>query len=145
MADASLEKPTNDARTEDARPERGEALMRDLCSLRRLASQLRRRAPTADDHMLRAIMGKREALLDSIRASLGPASDDVETPRPASFSEELALTDRQEEVIVETVHEIAALDGEAERILKDRAGELAAEIRKLKAGRKSRESYAKWT
>jgi len=145
VADTDVKPEARHDASDASKPAPGDALVQDLRSLRRLASQLHRRAATIDSHMLRAIMGKREALLDSIRSCLAPGADPSRPPDPSSFAEELALSAQEKEVIAETVHEIAVLDREAERLLRGRAEALAAEIQKLKAGRKSRESYRKWT
>lgn len=123
-------------------PARARSLVRDLRSLRRLAGQLHRRAATADGDRLRVIMGKREALLNAIRDRVEAADEDRDAE---SFAAELEVNAAEEEAIAETVREIAALDSAAEKILRDRTEELGADIRKLKAGRKSRESYRQWT
>jgi len=128
--------------TGEANDVRARSLVRDLRSLRRLAGQLHRRAATADGHRLRAIMGKREALLDAIRDRIESAD---QTPDAESFAAQLDASAAEKEAIAETVREIAVLDSAAEKILRDRAEELGAGIRKLKAGKKSRESYRQWT
>lgn len=145
MAEAtSKSAPTKTASETNPAPA-AEALVQDLRSLRRLASQLHRRASTADSHMVRVIMGKRELLLDSIRARVSRKPDDSETVEDGSFADALELSAQEKEVIAETVHEIRKLDTEAQRILKGRSDKLGAEIRRLKAGKKSRECYRKWT
>jgi len=126
----------------EANDARARSLVRDLRSLRRLAGQLHRRAATADEHRLRAIMGKREALLEAIRDRVESAD---ETADRESFAAQLDASAAEKEAIAETVREIAVLDSAAEKILRDRAEELGAGIRKLKAGKKSRESYRQWT
>jgi len=118
------------------------ALVRDLRALRRLAGQMRRKATSADDAMLRKMLHKREALLNSVRAGLS-ASDGERASN--SSDREIHLGPEDKAAIAETVQAIAVLDMEAEHILKGRAKNLAGEIQKLKAAKKSRESYRKWT
>lgn len=130
------------SRKGEANDVRARSLVRDLRSLRRLAGQLHRRAATADEHRIRAIMGKREALLDAIRDRIESADNASDAE---SFAMQLEVNAAEKETLAETVREIAVLDSAAEKILRDRAEELGADIRKLKAGKKSRESYRQWT
>ena len=88
-------------------------------------------------------MGKREALLDAIRGRLDASAGDGASPD--DFAAQLEVGAMEKEMIAETVKEIAVLDGAAEKILRNRAEELGADIRKLKAGKKSRECYRQWT
>ena len=129
----------------DAESAEDHALVQDLRALRKLAEQSHRRAATADGSMLRAIMGKREALLDAIRGRVATKDEPPDPPETTGFARELELTARDKEEIAQTVKEIAVLDSEVERILRTRADELGAEIQKLKAGKKSRECYKQWT
>jgi len=122
-----------------------EALVRDLRALRRLAGQMHRRAASADGHMLRAIIGKREALLTSIRGHVSAAPAALPAMPADAFGRALGLSAQEKEAISETLKEIMVLDAESDRILRSRAEELGAEIRHVKAGRKSRESYRTWT
>jgi len=87
-------------------------------------------------------MGKREALLDAIRDRIESADNASDAE---SFAMQLEVNAAEKETLAETVREIAVLDSAAEKILRDRAEELGADIRKLKAGKKSRESYRQWT
>jgi len=130
-------KQSAENRSARARSPKGEAddararsLVRDLRSLRRLADQLHRRAATADGHRLRAIVGKREALLDAIRDRIGSADN-------ARDAESLAA---EKDAIAEAIREIALLDSATEKILRDRVEEFGADIRKRKAGKESRKS-----
>ncbi len=94
--------------------------------------------------MLRAILSKRESLLNSIKSLLSPAPDSEHlseaTPAPPTpeTSSQFGRT------IASTVAEIAAMDEESQRILRERAEKVAAEIQKLKAGKTWRESCPKW-
>ncbi len=111
----------------------------DVAALRNLAHQLKRMAPSADEHALRAILGKREALMDSIRRRLADKN---------AF-EELQGVDNKVPVethrlLYDVVSEILVLDRESARVLKQRAESVAAEIQKVRAGRKWRESAGLW-
>lgn len=120
-----------------------QAIAQDLETLRRLAARLHRLAPMADEHVLRVILGKREALLDSIRTRLAqapaPAEPDVSKPAASEIGEP------EQRQFARTLAEITALDRESEGLLKKRSGDTAAEIQKLRAGRHWRESSQRWT
>ena len=102
-------------RTKETVPQRQDAsnaVMDDLRSLRRLALRLQRRAASADEPMLRALLGKREALLNSLSARLGePHSDGA----PLS-----GLPESHREAIARTIEEIAAMDHKTRRALQAR-------------------------
>lgn len=117
------------AETGDAAPEmpHAQAIAQDLEALRKLAMQLQRMAASADDTVLRAILGKREALLDAIRSRLAE-------------SNAAAADSGARRRLSQTVAEIAEMDQQSARLLKERAVAVAAEIEKLRAGRKWRES-----
>ena len=121
-----------------------ETMLRHLSSLRELSAQLHKRAATADEHVLRAILGKRESILNGIRTLLSPPADakrhSEATPQPVPVNAAGAA----EESFAENVKEIASMDEESQRILKERAEKVADEIQKIKAGRKWRESCPKW-
>lgn len=106
-----------------------QAMAQDFESLRKLALQLQRIAPTADESVLRAILGKREALLGAIRSRLAEAES---AARPADVGARRRFA--------RAVDEISAMDRESARLLQERATAVAAEINKLRAGRKWRES-----
>ena len=130
---------------EQTQAEAADPVVADLCALRRLAAQLHKRAATADDPMLRAILGKREALLNSIRAHLSPATGNAEDAPGECLADGADVSPERRRMIAKTVEEIAAMDRESERILGKRLAETTAEMRKLKAGRQWRESSQKWT
>jgi len=88
------------------------------------------------------MMGKREALLDAIRSRL--ATDDVDIADVALADCLPEMSAAQQQLIVETVAEIAAIDRDTEHMLSGRMNETAAEIQKLRAGRKWRESNLTW-
>ena len=136
-----LEPESNDDTDKTAQATRTEALVQNLGALRKLAAQLNSHATTADEQMLRAIINKREVLLNNIKSLLAVEPVDGEPAEPVSFSEQLETAGPEErDAITKTVAEIAAMDREAERFLKDRAEKVANEIQKIRAGRKWRES-----
>jgi hypothetical protein len=110
----------------------------DLAELRDLAHRLKSVASTADDPMLRAILGKREALMDSIRARLAEAG----AFEPPEVATDAGSDERR--YLYDAVSEIVAMDRESARVLKDRADKVAAEIQKLRVGRQLRESARLW-
>ena len=130
---------------ERTQQEGADPIVADLCALRRLAAQLHKRASTAGDSMLRAILGKREALLNSIRARLSPAAGNAEEAPAERSADGADASPERRGMIAKAVEEIAAMDRESERILGKRLAETTAEMRKLKAGRQWRESSQKWT
>ena len=117
-------------------------VLADVFALRRLATQMHKRAPGGDGHVLRAIMGKREALLGSIRSQLATEDADIADVALADCLPEMSAV--QQQLIVETVAEIAAIDRDTERVLSGRMSETVAEMQKLRAGRKWRESSQTW-
>jgi len=107
--------------------------------MRKLARQLNQMAPTADEHVLRAILGKREALMVSIRSLLAQS----DTGREAIEPDGGAYAERKRS-LREMVSEIARIDSESSRILAARSDEVAAEIRKMRAGKQWRENARSW-
>jgi hypothetical protein len=121
----------SDAPAAQADDGRAMEIAQDLKSLRLLAARFRHLAPTAQGHVLRAILGKREVLLESISTRLGrltgPAGHGADLgPKKTAFAQALG--------------EVAAIDRESQGALRKRAEETAAEIQKLRAGKKWRQS-----
>ncbi len=114
-------------------------IARDLATLRKLATRLHALASTADNGVLRAILGKREALLESISARLAAM------PPPQREGATPPIGEQERRLIAQALVEVTAMDRESESALRKRADEVAAEVRKLRAGRKWRESSQKWT
>jgi len=124
----------DDARSRPSRPEDGAdrseracALMRELEVLRRLAAQLQKRATAGDAHALRAILARREAVLDSIRGLMNElqAAEAGKETRDGAFG---AVLD-----------EVVAADAASQRLLKTHADKTAEDIHRLRAGRKWRQ------
>jgi hypothetical protein len=109
----------------------------ELSELRDLSQQLRNVAATAEDHVLRAILGKREALMGSIRARLGEEG----APEESGADSGQAANGK---LVFDTMIEIVDMDRESTRVLKARSAQVAEEIRKIRAGRKFRESARLW-
>jgi hypothetical protein len=128
MANGQAQKRTEAtaAQAEDAATE----IAQDLESLRILAARFRHLAPTAQEHMLRAILGKREALLDAISTRLGRQAE------PADRAD----AGGQKSAFAQALREVAAADRESASALRKRSDETAAEIQKLRAGKKWRQS-----
>ena len=101
----------------------------DLEALRTLAARFRHLAPTAQERVLRAILGKREALLEAISTRLGRPEEPVERAEAGA----------RKTAFVQALSEVAALDRESERALGKRAENAAVEIQKLRAGKKWRQ------
>ena len=133
---AAVESPDHSGHVE-ANP-----VLADVFALRRLATQMHRRASGGEGHVLRAMMGKREALLNAIRSRIATEDADIADIALADCLPEMSAA--QQQLIVETVAEIAAIDRDTERVLSGRMNETAAEIQKLRAGRKWRESSQIW-
>lgn len=114
-------------------------LAEDLVVLRNLAQQLHRMAPTADGPVIRAMLGRREALIGSIRARL--AQSDALSDREQAKAD---LTSDERRSFREVISEIAEIDGRSARILTARSDDLAAEIRKVRAGKQWRENARSW-
>ena len=131
--------PSDVKTNQDGKPAQAEspakALASALTAFRKLALRLKRRAATADQQTFRAILGKREAILDSIRELVSP-----ETATPVA-----ELGQQEKRLVGKTLAEVATMDAESERIIRERAGKVAAEIQKLRAGRKWRETSKQWT
>jgi len=130
---------------EGTQTELDDPVMEGLRSLRRLAVQLHRRAATADDHILRVIMGKREALLNSIAAHLASKAKGAENVSGKNLPPVSEMPPERRETIAKVVAEIVAMDKESEHVLRKRLSQTTEKMLKLKAGRKWRESVQKWT
>lgn len=109
-----------------------DGIAEDLRSLRKLAVQLRRLAGSADDQVLRAILGKRESLLVGIRVELAAAAEKAESVK--------ALANAEGRGFAQIVAEICAMDQESSQLLRKRADDVAADIQKVRAGRMWRQS-----
>jgi len=128
----------------EERTDRVPALVREFASLHRLALQLQRRAADGDSHALHAILSRREAVLKAIRACLGPGDEETAS---GGENESPGGPDPHEEErrrIARTLREIVALDEASRRLLEQQAAAVVADIHKLRAGRKWRESSGKW-
>lgn len=106
----------------------------ELSALRDLSQQLRSVAATAEDNVLRAILGKREALMGSIRVRLAEQEEEIAREGQSEKKKE----------IFKTISEIVDMDRESARLLKERAAQAAEEIKKIRAGRQFRESTRQW-
>ena len=112
-------------------------LAQDLDELRTLAARLRHLAPTAGEPVLRALLGKREALLGSISTRLGQPTPSAKRAGAGATPE---IAGAQSELFAQALREVAALDRESEAALRKRADEAAYEVLKLRAGKKWRQS-----
>jgi len=113
------------------------ALVKEFAALQRLARQLQQRAAEGDIHALHGILSRREAVLASIRKSVVALE---ENHRSEEGSPAPDLDDKTRQEIAQRLRDVAGLDAASRQILEERAAAIAAEIQKIKAGRKWRES-----
>jgi hypothetical protein len=128
---------TND--TADATP--AQEIAQELDELRTLAARLRRLAPTAQEPVLRALLGKREALLGSIGARVGRLTQSAKCAAPAAPK----TAGARNEVFSQTLREVMAMDRESEAALKKRSDASADQVLKLRAGKEWRQNNPQWT
>jgi hypothetical protein len=119
-------------KTAEATP--AQEIAQELDDLRTLTARFRRLAPTAEPQVLRAILGKREALLGAIGARVGRLTQSA-NDAPAAAPETAGA---QKAVFAETLREVVVMDRESQAALKKRAVEAAEEVLKLRAGKKWR-------
>jgi hypothetical protein len=124
--------------TADATP--AQEVAQDLDELRALAAHLRLLAPTAEASVLRALMGKREALLGDIGARVSRMTTCAQR---ADADAAPVVAAAQKAVFAQTLREVADMDRESQAALKKRADEAADKIVKLRAGKKWRQSYSR--
>ncbi len=136
-----VESKPSKPKSQTDRSEQARALVRELELLRRLAVQLHKRASTGDTQALRAILCKREAVLDSICGLLASA-EEPSTDAGQTGSATGAKT--EESSFAQVLGEIAAADAVSYQRLQAHADKTAEEIHKLRAGKKWRESSLKW-
>ena len=125
--------------TRAKREERARRVAQELRALRRLSVKLHHHAAHGNPALLRSIILQRDALLNSVRPS--EVSSDV-NPDPEQAPD---LSDKNRELIHETISDINTLDAKTERILKVRTSKIGEQIMKLKAGKKYRDTTRRWT
>jgi len=141
FAMASLQAQRNaEATATQADGGRATEIAQDLESLRMLAARFRHLAPTAQGRVLRVILGKREALLESISARLARPKDSGERADAGAALETARVP---KSAFAQALGEVMALDRESEGALRKRCEEAAAGIQKLRAGIKWRQSNSR--
>ncbi len=126
--------PEADPAADAASPQK---IAQDLDELRTLAARFRHLTPTATEPVLHAILLKREALLGSIGAGIGRLTQSAKN-QGAGAAPEIAR--ERSAAFAHVLREVTAMDRESQAALRKRADEVAAEILKLRAGKKWRQS-----
>ena len=128
------------AETAEATP--AQEIAQDLDELRTLSARFRHLAPTAQEPVLRALLGKREALLGSIGARVGRLAQAATSAGPVAAPEAAGA---HKAVFAQTLRDVMDMDCESEAALRKRADAAADEVLKLRAGKEWRQSNPQWT